>query len=224
MAFLLHFLRPSDLFIDIGANVGSYTILASSEINAKTIAIEPVPSTFENLIDNISINKMQEKVKALNIGLGSKNGKLHFTKSLDTVNHVVTENDSDSDTIEVNVSTLDSILLTEITPILLKIDVEGFETEVLNGAESTLANNDLKAIIIELNGLGRSYGYDEVKVHEKLIEFGFKPFNYSPKLKQLTERESFGTHNTIYLRDKKFVEDRIETSRQVKIGRTQQCI
>lgn len=224
MAFLLHFLRPSDLFIDIGANVGSYTILASSEINAKTIAIEPVPSMFENLIDNISINKMQEKVKALNIGLGSKYGKLHFTKSLDTVNHVVTENDSDSDTIEVNVSTLDSILLTEITPILLKIDVEGFETEVLNGAESTLANNDLKAIIIELNGLGRSYGYDEVKVHEKLIEFGFKPFNYFPKLKQLTERESFGTHNTIYLRDKKFVEDRIETSRQVKIGRTQQCI
>ena len=72
-------------------------------------------------------------------------GKLHFTKSLDTVNHVVTENDSDSDTIEVNVSTLDSILLTEITPILLKIDVEGFETEVLNGAESTLANNDLKS-------------------------------------------------------------------------------
>ena len=111
MAFLLHFLRPSDLFIDIGANVGSYTILASSEINAKTIAIEPVPSMFENLIDNISINKMQEKVKALNIGLGSKNGKLHFTKSLDTVNHVVTENDSDSDTIEVNVSTLDSMLV-----------------------------------------------------------------------------------------------------------------
>ena len=224
MAFLLHFLRPSDLFIDIGANVGSYTILASSEIKAKTIAIEPVSSTFENLIDNISINKMQEKVKALNIGLGSKNGKLHFTKSLDTVNHVVTENDTDTDTIEVNVSTLDSILLTETTPILLKIDVEVFETEVLNDAESTLANNDLKAIIIELNGLGRSYGYGEVKVHEKLIEFGFKPFNYSPKLKQLTERESFGTHNTIYLRDKKFVEDRIETSRQVKIGRTQQCI
>ena len=70
--FFCIFLRPSDLFIDIGANVGSYTILASSEINAKTIAIEPVPSTFENLIDNISINKMQEKVKALNIGLGSK--------------------------------------------------------------------------------------------------------------------------------------------------------
>jgi FkbM family methyltransferase len=226
MAFLLHFLRPNDLFVDIGANVGAYTILASSEVNAKTIAVEPVPSTFRNLIDNISINQMQERVKALNIGLGSRNGKLHFTESLDTVNHVVTESDteSDTDTIEVNVSTLDSILLTEETPILLKIDVEGFETEVLNGAESTLANNKLKTIIIELNGSGRRYGYDEVKIHEKLIEFGFKPFSYSPKLKQLKERESFGTHNTIYLRDKEFVESRIETSRQIKIGRTQKYI
>jgi len=222
MAFLLHFLRPNDLFIDIGANVGAYTILASSEINAKTIAIEPVPSTFRNLIDNISINQMQEKVKALNIGLGSRNGKLQFTKSFDTVNHVATENETD--TIEVDISTLDSILLTETTPALLKIDVEGFETEVLNGAEKTLADKTLKAIIIELNGSGQRYGYDEIQIHKKLIEFGFKPFNYTPKSRQLKEIETFGIHNTIYLRDKEFVEGRIETSRQIKIGSTQQCI
>lgn len=222
MAFLLHFLKPNDLFIDIGANVGAYTILASAEIKAMTIAIEPVPSTFKNLYDNISINQMQPRVKALNIGLAGKEGKLKFTKSFDTVNHVATENDAD--TIEVEISTLDSILLAGETPCLLKIDVEGFETEVLNGADKTLALDSLKAIIIELNGSGKRYGFDENEIHEKLIGFGFKPFSYNPKTKQLNEIATFGTHNTIYIRDKAFVEKRISNSGKFIIGNTQHFV
>ena len=54
MGFLLHFLRKEDLFVDIGANIGSYTILAASHIESDTISIEPVPTTFSNLINNIS--------------------------------------------------------------------------------------------------------------------------------------------------------------------------
>ena len=222
MAFLLHFLRPSDLFVDIGANVGAYTILASSEIKAKSVAIEPIPSTFQNLTDNILINQLHGRVKALNIGLGSTKGKIKFTKSLDTVNHVATENETD--TIEVDVFKLDEIIMTESSPVLIKIDVEGFETEVLNGAEKVLTNKTLKAIIIELNGSGLRYGYDENQIHKKLITFGFKPFNYNPKSRQLKEIETFGTHNTIYLRDKEFVENRIKSARQIKIGSTQQSI
>src|SRR5476651_2134868 len=49
MAFLLHFLRPGDCFFDIGANVGSYTLLASGVCKATSIAVEPVNSTFELL-------------------------------------------------------------------------------------------------------------------------------------------------------------------------------
>jgi FkbM family methyltransferase len=222
MAFLLHFLRPIDLFVDIGANVGAYTILASAEIKAKTITIEPIPSTFKNLMDNILINQLQEKVKAFNIGLGGRNGKLQFTKSFDTVNHVATENEPD--TIEVDISTLDRLLLTEPSPALLKIDVEGFETEVLNGANKTLTNETLKAIIIELNGSGQRYGYEDIQIHRKLIELGFKPYNYNPKSRQLKEIKTFVTHNTIYLRDIGFVEDRIKTARQIKIGFTQHAV
>ena len=222
MAFLLHFLRSNDLFIDIGGNVGAYTILASAEINAKTIAIEPVPSTFKNLMDNILINNIQEKVNALNIGLGSKNGKLKFTKSFDAINHVATENETD--TIEVDIDTLDTILLKEQCPILLKIDVEGFETEVIKGADTTLLNKSLKAIIIELNGSGQRYGYDERQIHNKLLEHGFKPYNYNPKTRQLMELETFGTHNTIYLRDKEYVEERIKSARKIKIGSNGQLL
>jgi FkbM family methyltransferase len=215
MGFLLHFLRAQDLFVDIGANVGAYTILASAEIKSKTIAIEPVPSTFKNLMNNIFINQMQDRVSSMNIGLGSKKGNLKFTKSLDQENHVATENEKE--TIEVEINTLDSILIEDI-PSLLKIDVEGFETEVLSGAKKTLENDKLKAIIIELNGLGDRYGYDDNLIHENLIQKGFRPFDYNPEHRKLTEIESFGSHNTIYIRDRDFVENRILETKKIKIG------
>lgn len=215
MGFLLHFLRDKDLFIDIGANVGAYTILASGEVGASTIAIEPIPSTFKNLIENININQIQEKVKALNIGLGSKKDILRFTQSMDTVNHVATENESD--TINIEVQKLDTIILQK-KPLLIKIDVEGFETDVLEGSEEALKSEDLKAIIIELNGSGKRYGYDENLIHINLLNHGFKPYKYNPKTRKLLQIEQFGNHNTIYIKDFEFVMNRIKTSRKMSIG------
>ena len=70
MMFILHFLRIDEIFYDIGANIGVYTILASAEIGAKTYSIEPIPDTFNNLASNIIINNIQEKVYQLNVGVG----------------------------------------------------------------------------------------------------------------------------------------------------------
>jgi len=215
MAFLLHFLRPDDLFIDIGANIGIYTILASAETGATTISIEPIPSTYNHLLDNIFINKIEDKVQALNIGLGSEKKFIRFTNELGAVNHVATG--AETNTIEISIETLDSI--SKRIPTLLKIDVEGFETEVLNGAKSILANNDLKAIIIELNGSGKRYGYDENLIHEKLLGLNFKPFTYNPKGKILTEASSYKNNdgNGLYIRDVKYVMERIQHSGRIKV-------
>jgi len=215
MFFLLHFLKESDMFVDIGANIGSYTVLAAGHINAKTISIEPVPSTYSNLINNISINNIQNIVEALNIALGSEKGNISFTKTQDTSNHVATQ--FDKEVINVNVNTLDKILFDKKVPALIKIDVEGFETEVLNGAAQTLIHDDLKAIIIELNGLGARYNYDETLIHKKLIDLGFKPHIYNPINRTLTEVKTFGSHNTIYIRDIDSVTERLKTSAKVKI-------
>ncbi|MFZ4401858.1 MAG: FkbM family methyltransferase [Bacteroidales bacterium] len=65
MLFLLHFLRKEDLFIDVGANIGSYTILSAAHIEADTISVEPYPPAFDKLIENIHINNSQSRVKAL---------------------------------------------------------------------------------------------------------------------------------------------------------------
>jgi len=214
MSFLLHFLRRSDTFVDIGANVGSYTILGANEVGAHTISIEPIPRTFEILEENIVINKVQNKVKSLNIGLGSKKGQLKFTKSNDTTNHVATKNNQDL--IDVPVDLFDNIIELK-NPTLIKIDVEGFETEVLNGMSNALINDNLRAIIIELNGSGKRYGYDERKIHNKLLSHQFIPYRYFPFERKLNKLENYGTHNTIYIRDIEFVRNRIITAKRFKI-------
>ncbi len=214
MGFLLHLLKPGDLFVDIGANIGSYTILATAEIGAHTISVEPVPATFKRLTNNIDLNKIADLTLPMNIALGNKPGVLRFTKSFDTVNHVAT--DQETDTIDVPVDTLDNILK-QSNPILLKIDVEGFETEVLNGAENVLQNQSLKAIIIELNGSGGRYGYDELQIHNKLVNHGFAPFDYDPFARTLSARASFSDANTIYIRDAQFVAERLKSARKIKV-------
>ena len=54
MAFLLYFVRPSDTFLDIGAYVGSYMILASGAVCPHSIAIDPVPSTYSKFSSEYS--------------------------------------------------------------------------------------------------------------------------------------------------------------------------
>ena len=217
MCFLLHFLRPADLFIDIGANIGSYTILAAGVSGAKCISIEPVPVTFALLNKNISINNLADRVTALNIGMGTEKTMLSFTKNLDTVNHVILENHhyQDGELIQVSCECLDSLLAENEHPSLLKIDVEGFEQEVINGARSVLKEGTLKAIIIELNGSGGRYGYDENKIHQQLLSFGFYSYQYAPFTRALKRVEAFGNLNTIYLKDINFVNERLKNAKAI---------
>ncbi|HMX39150.1 MAG TPA: FkbM family methyltransferase [Saprospiraceae bacterium] len=214
MFFALHFLRKGDLFVDIGANVGSFTLLASAEVGARTIAAEPLPSTFQHLIDNVRINDIESLVDAHNIGLGGQQGVLKFTQSLDTINHVARE--GETGTVDVPVDTLDHLLEGK-DPTLLKIDVEGFETEVVRGAGATLQNPALQAVIIELNGLGSKYGYDEREVHAQLLSLGFASCSYDPATRLLSPAGLKGIHNTLYVRNFDLVQKRVSEAAKVKV-------
>jgi FkbM family methyltransferase len=216
MGFLLHFLRPCDTFVDVGANIGVYTILASAEIGAKTISIEPIKQTFSLLQDNIRINNIESNVRTLNIGAGKAVGVLNFTQSLDTVNHVLAINENATNVINVEISTLD-ILCDDICPAILKIDVEGFETEVLAGARNLIRQSELKAIIIELNGSGMRYGFNDMEIHKELISEGFLPYSYDPFARKLIKLESFTKFNTVYIRHYDYVNNRLQGARKINV-------
>ena len=217
MAFLLHTLRKDDLFVDIGANVGSYTILASSAIGAKGYCFEPVPSTYSRLMTNIRLNNLGERVTSLNLALGNTKGEIHFSSDQNCMNHVIADNEIATNKITVRVSTLDEEI--KDTPFLIKIDVEGYETPALEGAKNTLSNEGLCAVIMELNGAGDRYGYDESKILDMMADFGFKTYSYSPFERKLTslEGKNLTEGNTIFIRNMECISERINTAPKIKV-------
>jgi FkbM family methyltransferase len=210
MAFVLHVLRTSDLFVDVGANVGSYTILASAALGAKTIAFEPIPTTYGHLVDNIDLNGVHDLVIAHNIGVGAERGELIFTSSLDTVNHVLGAAESDIASTKIAVNTLDETL-GESRPTVIKIDVEGFETRVIDGAAKALSRDTLLAVVMELNGSGERYGFDESTLHARMLGYAFRPFTYSPFTRQLLslEGKKSTSGNTLYIKNLERVQERL---------------
>ena len=218
MSFLLHVLRKNDLFVDIGANVGSYTILACQSIGAKGYTFEPIPITFKKLMNNIYLNNLNEKVIAVNKALGDKSDKIYFTEDENCMNHVVSKNEICNNKIEVEISTLD-IELNNNIPFLIKIDVEGYETPTLQGANKILQNEQLKVVIMELNGSGSRYGYDETNILNMMIEYGFKSYFYNPFKRELINLngKNLTEGNTIFIRDIEYIKNRIQESPKFNI-------
>lgn len=218
MALALHLLREGDLFVDIGANIGSYSILAAAA-GAKVLAFEPIPKTFEALQKNIRFNGLEDLIDARNMGLGAEVSTLEFTAGLDTVNHVVSEADHGVETISVPVDTLDRCL-GKRQPSVIKIDVEGFETSVLKGAAKALDSQKLLALIVELNGSGARYGFDEQALHDWLCDRDFDTFSYSPEARELTSlagQRSLGG-NTVYARDPEKLKERLKSAPRYQLG------
>lgn len=218
MGFLLHLLRPEDTFGDVGANIGSYTILASGVIKCRTIAMEPIAKTFLHLKHNVGINDCEDQVTLCHCGVGAEPGKLHFTRNEDTINHVALEKQIELDlTEEVEVITLDDAFI-QGAPQLLKIDVEGFEMSVLRGAKAILGQDVLQAIIIELNGLCHRYGVEEEEIHRLLVSHDFRPIFYDPFTRELNELKTFNQNgNTIYARNLAWVKNRVAKARKIRV-------
>jgi FkbM family methyltransferase len=218
MSFVLHALRAGDTFIDVGANVGSYTVLASAVAGAGCLAIEPVPSAFRCLCDNVALNDVQRKVQCFNLAVGGRPGTVSFTSMLDTVNRVALEGDSGAGLIDVPVKTLDEIA-GESRPAIVKIDVEGYETEVISGAGNVLSRDELFAVIMELNGTGARYGFDEAVLHRRMLDRGFRTFSYFPFERRLAElpRRNASAVNAIYVRNLNVVTERVRTARAFSV-------
>jgi FkbM family methyltransferase len=192
MAFLLHLCHPGDLFVDVGANIGGYTVLASAVCGARTVAGEPDPGTMRSLKRNIEANAIVDRVTVVEAALGSKTGVAPFTVGQDTTNRVV--NEAGTETRDVEVRTLDGIL--EGHPLLIKIDIEGYEPEVIAGALHTLRNPSLLAILIET--------VDDY-VRGELEAAGFQLASYEPFTRTLsyfrTELSVLRPHNFLFVRD-----------------------
>ncbi len=210
MVFLLHFLRPQDLYIDVGANIGSYTILASAVCKARSISVEPDPVTMDALRRNVQANRIDSRVQLVEEALGSKNGTARLTIGRDTLNCIT--NDQHATTREVRICTIDK-LLKGMKPIFIKMDVEGHEENIIKGAENILATPTLIAIQIET-----------VTQHTESIlhSAGFRRCIYNPYTRRIAYYDhntsnQITTQNSLYIRDLNICQQRVSNacSRQI---------
>ena len=199
--FVLHALRPTDLFADVGSNVGGYTVLASAVAGARSVAFEPVPATFAELQRNIRLNAIEHLAVPHRIALGSESGVIRMTDWRGGMNHVVGAEET-TGTVEVQMTTLDELLGDEPCHVI-KMDAEGFEMSILNGAARTMANPALRGVIMELNSSGGRYGILDQDVHAEMTRHGFAPYNYDPMTRQLSPLQTYNRDgiNTLYIRD-----------------------
>lgn len=215
MSLLLHFLNESDLFVDIGANVGVYSILASGVAKSSSIAIEPSTITSELLRENIKINNLENKISHVKCIVGNETKKIAFTAGKDATNRVALSSEKNINTELLDIDTLDNIL-NDKSPKAIKIDVEGFEVNILKGASKVLQNPDLKILFIETNGNSAKYKLDENEIFSILNQYGFEPYVYHPLSREFSiiEKDS-KSDNTIFIRDISFIEDRVKHSKKI---------
>ena len=133
--FLRRYLKESDSVVDVGANIGDLALTAASVVGpkGKVYCIEAHPRTYGFLLKNIALNDYSNIV-TLNLALGDKQSEILFSDLRGDDQNRVSENGG----ISVKMARLDDLRLSEGAIQLLKIDVEGYEKFVLEGAPQTL--------------------------------------------------------------------------------------
>jgi len=218
MLFLLHALRQEEIFVDIGANIGVYTILASKVIRANSISFEPIQNSFNRLEDQIKINRIDHLVRLENRGVGERSETLFFTNNNDTVNKVCLAGDV-ANTAEIEVIALDDFL-EKNKKYFFKIDVEGFEYKVILGAKDILSSPNVVGLIIEMNGSSEEFGSNNSEIHNKLLSFNFYPVSYDPFGRTLSKLEGYNKIgvNTIYVKDIELLARRCKNAPKYRIN------
>jgi len=206
MGFLLHLLRPGDLFVDIGANAGSYTVLAAKAIGCRVVAVEPDGAALDALRANVALNRVAAGVDIHEVVLSDREGQIDFTMAQGTENHVAIASDAGQAVRSARTRTLDVILAGRV-PCLIKMDVEGYELKVLQGARNVLSSGDLLGLIVEINGCDTRYQFSAAELVALLQQQGFSAHAYDPLRRSLLPVDALGADgNVIFVRDRASIE------------------
>jgi len=160
-------LEPGKIVADIGANIGYYALIEAS-IGAKVYAIEPVPDNYYALNKNIKLNKYKN-IETYNLAIGDKTGKQTIYLSEKTNLHSMINKEGTP--LQINVDTLDNFLSDKEIPDIVRMDVEGYEYEILQGMAKTLKKMKTGSwLFIEVHDLGSKRAE---KVMSMIKEAGF---------------------------------------------------
>jgi FkbM family methyltransferase len=161
-SFVQRHVRPGDTVIDVGANVGLFTILLGYQVweMGRVIAYEASPRMLDLLRHNVAMNWLDDRIEIVPKAAAATSGTLPFlvpqryamTGSLQPVEHLLaTENRGDTlERIDVDAEPLDVLVGRHERIALIKIDVEGAEEQVFAGMEGLLASGVVDCVSFEV--------------------------------------------------------------------------
>ena len=201
LKFLTLYLEQGDCFLDIGSNFGLYSLMASKKVgkNGQVFAFEPATKTFNRLKRNIKLNRIHN-IFPINAAISSNNGTMPMSISLDghdAWNSLAKPARGEKFlTEEVKTITLDDFiqenkLHDKIK--MIKIDVEGWECEVIKGAVRTLSSEMAPILQVEFSEPAlQAAGSASFVLIEMLSDLGYILYKYSGKNNELVEFEYHG--------------------------------
>ena len=176
--------RPGDHIVDAGANFGWYASLFAQLVGpgGRVYAFEPVPATFDRLLENLQLNGVSDRVSTVPAALGSAYGEatIHIFEQLShSLSSLSPLGQRNFTGVKVSVVDLDAYLeqqgRTSID--ILKCDVEGSERAVLQGSRRLLRSDRAPIVVVELNDdTSAAFGYCKGDIWELLADAGYDHF------------------------------------------------
>ena len=215
MTFMRRYLRPGDWFMDGGANIGLYTLLAASLVGGtgRVDAFEPAPLEVRRLRENVARNDLAH-VLVHEAALADCPGEAEFTVDRPGSNRLRRAEDQQAGLTVVSVVTIDSAVPSGYA--MAKLDLEGAEPLALRGAERHLKAGDPPIVLLELvERFVRRFGSSALEVAEWLEQRGYVLATYDAGKNRLKlhDRSLAGSRTNVFAvleRRLPFVRERLE--------------
>jgi FkbM family methyltransferase len=168
-------LGPGNVFYDVGANAGFFTVLAAKLVGStgSVFSFEPMVENAKSIREQIDINSLNQCELIIKAVSDRSETASFVPAEHNALGHLSSSGaepaGADKGLLSVQTVTLDEFALSHAPPDVIKIDVEGAETEVLAGAHSLLGSPRAPKLIIELHGEGKARGVEAI-----LVSFGYR--------------------------------------------------
>jgi len=207
--FVSAFLRPGDVFVDVGANIGLFSLIAAKWVgdSGEVYAFEPSGKTFQRLRENTKLNNLHN-VQCFRLALSDETGEFPFYTSedgFDAWNSIARPIAGKSFTREfIQCVTWDQFarlhqLVGRVA--MMKIDVEGWEIHILSGGKETFSREDAPLLQVEFtDAAAASAGSSCEELYHMLEHLGYRMFVYDFRRMELIYdplRESYPYVNLI---------------------------
>ena len=173
---IMDFIEPDDVILELGANIGYYVLIESTKLSDKGFiyAVEPGPENYELLKRNITLNDIRN-IETHNMAISNEKGtaKLYLGQACNLHSLIKSKTNPETDFVEVPTDTVDNFLKGRKPITCLRMDIEGFETELIEGMRETLKSKHFTKMFVEIH----PHRVTEEKMRDylqTLLDYGFE--------------------------------------------------